>query len=295
MKAIFTLSPGSRYDDLPEQRYHFPRTYLKQVEQATGDWIIYYEPRRNEGIMSSGGRQSYFAVAHLDSVRDDPNQHGLYYADISNYLEFLRPVPFREGDHYYESALRGEEGRPNRGAFQRSVRLLTDDEFNLILQAGFVGQLEPWEDPQEMAIAVAEDRPVIEQLIRRPLRDRAFRRQIRAAYNNTCAITGFSLRNGKGRPEVEAAHIRPVEASGPDSVRNGLALTGTVHWLFDRGLISLDDDYRLLISSPNIPESLNTWLVAGRQIHLPQEAGLRPHPAFIHWHRENRFNKNNKL
>ena len=39
-KAIFTSSPGSRYKDLPEIQYHFPRTYLRQVEAAVGDWII---------------------------------------------------------------------------------------------------------------------------------------------------------------------------------------------------------------------------------------------------------------
>jgi hypothetical protein len=54
---------------------------------------------------------------------------------------------------------------------------------------------------------------------------------------NTCAVTGLCLLNGGGRPEVQAAHIRAVEANGPDTVRNGLALTATVHWMFDRGLI----------------------------------------------------------
>ncbi|MEX2515298.1 MAG: hypothetical protein WD572_00075 [Gammaproteobacteria bacterium] len=56
MKAILTLSPGSRYNDLPEKQYHFPRSYLKQIEAAIGDWIIYYEPRRDDGVLSSGGR-----------------------------------------------------------------------------------------------------------------------------------------------------------------------------------------------------------------------------------------------
>ncbi len=31
--------------------------------------------------------------------------------------------------------------------------------------------------------------------------------------------------------------VRLVEANGPDIVRNGLALSGTAHWIFDRGLI----------------------------------------------------------
>ncbi|MDZ7737322.1 MAG: HNH endonuclease [Gammaproteobacteria bacterium] len=199
-----------------------------------------------------------------------------------------RSVPFREGGHFYESLLRKADGSANKGAFGRAVRQIPEEEFQQILQAGFARELEPWEDSEE---AIAEERPVIEQLIRRKFRDHAFQRQIRSAYNNTCAITGLHLLNGKGRPEVEAAHIRPVEADGPDSVRNGLALTGTVHWLFDRGLISLDEDYRLL-ARPDIPEPLDHWLVAGRQIQLPPVEDLRPHPAFIRWHRENRFNNN---
>ncbi len=44
--AIFTTKIEPAYDDLPEERYHFPRTYLSQVEAAVGDWIVYYEPRR---------------------------------------------------------------------------------------------------------------------------------------------------------------------------------------------------------------------------------------------------------
>ncbi|HXA22729.1 MAG TPA: hypothetical protein VNW90_10535 [Acetobacteraceae bacterium] len=40
-KAIFTTKVDPTYDDLPEFRYHFPRTYLRAVEATVGDWIIY--------------------------------------------------------------------------------------------------------------------------------------------------------------------------------------------------------------------------------------------------------------
>ena len=56
-KAIFTTKVSPTYDDIPEVRYHFPRTYLKQAEQAVGDWIIYYEPRRpSADLMKTGGQ-----------------------------------------------------------------------------------------------------------------------------------------------------------------------------------------------------------------------------------------------
>lgn len=286
MKAVFTSSPGTHYDDLPEQRYHFPRTYLKQIEAALGDWIVYYEPRRDEGLSSTGGRQAYFAVARIMAVREDPATPGHYFAEIRDYLEFDHPVPFREGSHYYESILRKPDGSTNKGAFGRAVRNVPDDEFQLILQAGFANEIDPWEKSAEI---LKEEHPITEQIVRRRFRDQAFQRQIRLAYNNTCAITGLCLMNGGGRPEVEAAHIRPVEADGPDSVRNGLALTGTVHWLFDRGLITLDDDYRLVVADQKIPNEMIGLVQPGRQIRLPGSREQQPHPGFIHWHRENVF------
>ncbi len=104
-KAIFTTKTDPTYDDLPEDRYHFPRTYLRQVEAARGDWIVYYEPRRRSGDLSSrGGRQSYFATARVDRIEPDPGLTDHFYAFVSEFLEFDRPVPFREGASYFEAS-----------------------------------------------------------------------------------------------------------------------------------------------------------------------------------------------
>ena len=75
--AIFTASESSSYDDRIEERYHFPKTYLGQATQAIGELILYYEPRRDAGISSSGGRQAYFAVARLASIEPDNTRESL--------------------------------------------------------------------------------------------------------------------------------------------------------------------------------------------------------------------------
>lgn len=289
-KAIFTTAAGSIYDDLPEYRYHFPRTYLRQVEAAVGDWIIYYEPRRTEGPASQSGRQSYFAVARVTGVEPDSKRSDHYYAYITDYLEFDRPVPFREGAHFYESMLRRVDGATNKGAFGRAVRSIPDEEFDLILRAGFAADVAPWE-AERIAEPMAEyaAHPLQEQLIRRPFRDTAFRRHVRAAYQNRCAVSGLRLINGGGRPEVQAAHIVPVAENGPDSVRNGLALTGTIHWLFDRGLIAVDNDYRVVVSRQGIPEEAERLMRPDRHLLLPEQSGLLPHQSFLQWHREHVF------
>src|SRR5579871_240698 len=94
--AVLTTKVDPTYDDLPEQRYHFPRPYLRQIEAAKGDFVVYYEPRRATGDLSSrGGRQVYFAVARIADVVPDPKRNDHFYALIDSYLDFARPVPFR--------------------------------------------------------------------------------------------------------------------------------------------------------------------------------------------------------
>ncbi|HWQ10682.1 MAG TPA: HNH endonuclease [Holophaga sp.] len=290
--AVLTTSVGSIYDDLPEFRYHFPRTYLNQVQAAVGDWIVYYEPRRSHG----GGRQAYFAMARVLRIEADPGLQDHYYAYLDGYLEFDHPVRFQGHGNYWEGALQKPGGSTNKGAFGRAVRLLPVHEFEAIVREGYHRRLEPWEI-QDAALdqGVAEDviaydaRPLVEQCITRPFREEAFRRRVREAYRNTCAFSGLHLVNGGGRPEVQAAHIRPVASKGPDSVRNGLALTGTLHWLFDRGLLGVGEDMAVLVSPQGLPDDLDRLLRSDRRLLLPEAPDQRPHSAFLAWHRANVF------
>ncbi len=291
-KAIFTIKAGSGYDDRPEAYYHFPQTYLNQVRAAVGDHIIYYEPRRSD--VGSTGRQVYFATARVTDVIEDRNLAGHYYALVSEYLDFDRPVPFSEGSFYYESALRKDDGSTNKGAFGRAVREIPEQEFDLILKSGFAAELAAIREIVLQPGAFAEPdsdfvRPIIEMTVARPFRDRAFMTAVRTAYRNTCSVTGLCLINGGGRPEVQAAHIQPVSSDGPDSIRNGLALSGTVHWLFDRGLISISDDYRILVNEKKVPDQARRMINPSGRLILPKDKALSPNPYYLAYHRENIF------
>ena len=112
---------------------------------------------------------------------------------------------------------------------------------------------------------------------------------VRAAYSNRCAMTGLRLINGGGRPEVQAAHIQPVASKGPDSVRNGVALSGTVHWMFDRGLISIGDDYKILVARDHVPEDAARLLNQNGSINLPEDETLFPNAHYLKFHRDKVF------
>jgi putative restriction endonuclease len=293
VKAVFTTKVTPSYNDLPEDRYHFPRTYLNQVRQAVGDHIVYYEPRRASADLSSiGGRQSYFAVARVTGVIEDEVRPDHYFALIDDYLDFDQPVPFSAGGEYYESTLKKADGSTNKGAFGRSVRLVPEKEFDLILRSGFAPHLgesqprQPIVTPGLFEPPAPFERPIVEMTVSRPFREKSFMHNVRAAYSNRCAITGLRLINGGGRPEVQAAHIQPVASKGPDSVRNGLALSGTVHWMFDRGLISVGDDYRILIAKNHVPEDAARLLNQNGMINLPTDQALYPNAHYLKFHRD---------
>jgi len=299
-KAVLTTKVDPVYDDLPEERYHFPRTYLRQMEQAKGDWIIYYEPRRTTGdLSSSGGRQAYFATARLSRIENDPFRPNHYYAFVVDYLEFDRPVPFKEGNHYYyESILKKEDGKTNKGAFGRAVRSISDYEYNRILQAGFTKilsetQFQAKVQPEATYRVYEETAPylrsIVESVVARPFREAAFAKVVKEAYHDTCAMTGLKIINGGGRAEVQAAHIRPVADNGPDSIRNGLALSATVHWMFDRGLVSVDDDYSILIVKNRLPDNVLRLLNEDRRLIVPRREDIRPHRHYLRYHRKRIF------
>ena len=243
---------------------------------------------------------AYVAVARVDRVAPHPHAAGRHFAFVApgSYLAFDRPVPRVADGQVMEGMLEAAPGRLIRaGASQLAVRRLSDAEFARIVGHG-LRDAPPREDLPGDALMDAQtpfdgpgqDRPVIERLTSRPLRDRAFRRQVLAAYDGTCAISGLSLRNGGGWMEVEAAHIMAVEEGGPDTVRNGLALSGTLHHLFDRGLVAVADDLSILVSENKVPRDVQARLInADGRLRVPGDPRLTPHPDFLSHHRETRF------
>jgi putative restriction endonuclease len=284
--AVFIASRASRYDDILEERYHFPRRYLERVQQTEGDWIIYYEPRRG------GGRKVYFAMARVVGVDRDPERTDHFYARMSGYQEFVVPVGLQAEQRYLESFISNSDGRLNTGAAINSVRTLPRSEFATICRLGFAPVLQalgpPATDP-----AVAETQAEYGEtrgyaFTQRAIRDAAFRTRIQISYDRACAMTGLRL-VAEERSEVEAAHIRPVEENGPDSTRNGMALCRTVHWLFDRGFVSVTDDGQILRARRGVPDAIRRLFNPDDRIRLPLDSPDRPHALFLRWHREHRF------
>jgi putative restriction endonuclease len=300
-KGVFIYRASSEYNDDPTAQYQFPtRRYLSRAAAMIDDWVIYLEPRR-------GGTRGYFATAKVQSVVPDPTDPDMHLALIEpgSFVEFDNHVPFSDMDGPIERGLLNADGEAS-GNKQAAVRPISDADFNRIIDRGLSDEtaLLPRTDQPEAAIIgdrlFEEQTPYAFEVVRdrvalltsRAVRDRAFRRDVVAAYDSRCAFSGLKLINGGGRAEVEAAHIRPVEHGGPDAIANGVALSGTAHWMFDRGLIALEDDLSISVSRQvNDIESVWNFVQPSRRATLPSNQANRPHPNFLAWHRDHVFKR----
>ena len=296
-KSVFMHRSDSIYDDSPAVQYQFPRQYLGRAQLGVGDWALYLEPTK---VLKTRG---YFAIGRVQQIVPDPKVLNMYLALIEpgSYLEFPSPVAFNEELGLVEKGLLNDMGKLS-GRAQSAIRPISEIDFNRILDLGLAERktLLPREDVSELLpgffapaqTPYIDDQPRnrVQQLTSRVVRDSVFRQIVLNAYDERCAITGLKFINGGGRAEVNAAHIRPVEADGPDSVNNGLALSGTAHWMFDRGLISLGDDLEILISRHvNDQQSLRSFVKKSGFAETPTNIRSRPHPKFLEWHRNHCF------
>ncbi len=287
-KGVFVIRSDSPYDDQPEVHYQFPAQYLSRASQFVSDWVLYYEPVK-------AGVRGYHAAAEVERIVPDPARREHYLALIrpGSYVTFERDVPFRVRGELVERGVLNERGAIS-GRAQSAVRPISSEDFNRIVGIGLPD--EPDVMPRSGAMVGEDQSPYeierdrVQMLGSRALRDRAFRKRVLEAYDCRCALTGLKFINGGGRAEAEAAHVRSVEANGPDIITNGLALSGTVHWMFDRGLISLSDDLEILVSRKiNDIEGLRKIINPDGRARLPGNSELRPHPRYLNWHRETCF------
>lgn len=303
MKGVFDIKPESGYDDSLTEGYQFPtrRHYMAAASAVVDDWILYRGPKRN------GGGSAYIGAARVVSIERAAPDSKLAYARVADFFQFEPPVPFASAPvgRYWEASLRAIPNLSLVGSSMqgKSIRLISDEDFWAIVSAGLGGALSPENlrrygpsGPDSSDIPLLGDlgsdeagfvRRIETVLVNRKVRDANFRRMVCQAYDDTCAVTGLRIINGGGRSEVQAAHIWPVEHGGPDVVRNGLALSGTAHWLFDRHLISLSEDYGLLVAHNRVPEPLRGLFVGQLdRIRLPKDESLWPNPEYVSRHRE---------
>lgn len=93
------------------------------------------------------------------------------------------------------------------------------------------------------------------------LRGSAFKREVLKVYNNTCCISGLRIDATISVSMIDACHIVPFTISHDDTIGNGFALCPNLHRAFDRGLIWVDGNYRVIVARNFIESSQSPYQI----------------------------------
>lgn len=198
-------------------------------------------------------------------------------------------LPQQRGGFPLMGALRGTEGslRQDVEAFlklsprtvREAITALLDDHFEDSLHDDILAATGADIEADAVADVPAGQR----------VRDPYFRKEVMRAYEHRCAVTGIRLALGGTFFGLDAAHIRSHRYGGPGTVENGMALTPTLHRLFDHGAWTLTDDRRSLVSADLVGADdaiENLRSLHGAPIRDPITADARAKPEHSRWHCE---------
>lgn len=129
-----------------------------------------------------------------------------------------------------------------------------------------------------------------EQVVKVRVNQSFFRKTILASYNFTCCITGIQ------QPEfLVAGHIKPWSQDEKNRLnpRNGILMNALHDKAFENGLITIDTNYNIRISSILLNQKdshpIEEYFAKyeGREIRLPNR--FLPDIDFLKYHNEERF------
>ena len=126
------------------------------------------------------------------------------------------------------------------------------------------------------------------------IRDQGFRKAIVKLYEHRCALCGIRMMTSEGHTVVEAAHIKPWSESHDDSPTNGMSLCRLCHWSFDEGLMSVGNNYEVLVSKRVATENNypgHILSLSDRVIFKPDGEAFWPGQENLGWHRDKIFTR----
>ncbi|GHV48928.1 hypothetical protein FACS189499_09380 [Clostridia bacterium] len=112
----------------------------------------------------------------------------------------------------------------------------------------------------------------------------SFRDFVMVGYQSLCAVTGTVIRY-ESYMNLEAAHIKPRSHGGLFMPNNGIALCRDLHWAFDKGFFTLNNNCEVKIHPKTTSEYLRSF--DGQKIRLPQDPFFRPDTSNIEYHSQN--------
>ena len=123
------------------------------------------------------------------------------------------------------------------------------------------------------------------------IRGGLFKKTIPKIYGYSCCISQMRIESSQNTQMIDACHIIPFSISNDDTIPNGISLSPNLHRAFDRGLLTINQNYLVRIS-PTVKENDSVFSLSqfnGKQITLPEKTSWYPSPESLQWHNKEIF------
>ena len=187
---------------------------------------------------------------------------------------------------------RGVRGLTNGAKLEKTIWEDFNKDNESFIQKACKLREELSQQPIMTPDSIKEDFPIgstREAIIKHRVGQSFFRAAVLSSYDYKCCLTGISV------PEfLTASHIKPWKDSNSKektNPRNGLCLNALHDRAFDKGFITLDKNYKIILSSQlknikNLDQVTKDFIVdtEHKQIILP--AKFKPSKEFIEFHND---------
>lgn len=113
-----------------------------------------------------------------------------------------------------------------------------------------------------------------------------FRDFLMVGYQELCAVSRTVIRSDRFL-NLEAAHIKPNSHGGLFLPNNGLALSRDLHFAFDKGFFTINDDFTIRVHDEVTSDYLKNY--DGEKIYVPSDNFFQPSQENLAYHQNEVF------
>ncbi len=222
MYTVITENDKSQWNDETGVLYHFPKRYLKFLQQGTD--VIYYKGKLKDPEFKHkrlSAEPHYFAKAQIHAIYPDPEnlRDEYHYAVISSYTPFSHPVIAKIGATYLEQIPPTKEKnywRDGVRPIDKSVyeSILTRVEYQLVLQNDArYGQLTDSQGCLDIDLESAKEGNPKLKFVTTYERNPVYRKAALLIHGYHCKACGFEFGSFYGEYAhgfIHVHHINPV-------------------------------------------------------------------------------------
>jgi len=188
-----------------------------------------------------------------------------------------------------ELSKRGIKGAQNSSKLDKEIFNEFTNNWELLVEESerLLQQYHQNSEEEKMAISNIKEGKETFRLVKTRANQSFFRDAVLSSYSASCCLTGINI------PELlVASHIIPWSEDTKNRLnpQNGLCLNSLHDKAFDRGLISFDENYRLILSTEIKRKRIKYFSdLEGHQLTLPNK--FLPKLEFLEYHNKVIFQK----